>query len=85
MKEKLKQFGSWSKANADLIAIYGTYIVIGVGITAITIVSAVQQNKRYEEEIAKIEADQKSMRDAVQRGATVLPGPEGSFWIIDPK
>jgi len=85
MNEKLKRLGSWSKANAELIAIYGTYVVIGVGITVITIVSAVNQQKRIDEEIASAEADKKVMRDAVQRGATVLPGPEGGYWIIDPK
>ena len=83
MKEQMKKFGHWAKDNAGDIAVFGTYAVVGIGLATAIVISVINQEKRYAEEIASAEADKKTMRDAIGRGASVLPAPDGGYWIIE--
>lgn len=34
---------------------------------------------------AEVEANRQKIQDAVNRGCSVLPNPDGSYWIIEPR
>jgi len=83
MKDKWNKFGEKIKDNAAVIAVYGTYALVGTGLVIAVVISVINQEKRYADEIASAEADKQAMRDAVARGASVLPAPDGGYWIIN--
>lgn len=81
MKEKFEKAKEWTKNHKEELQVAA--ICVGfVAFYAGIIVMAYKVNKNGEEAWA---ARQQIFADAFARGAQVLPNPDGSFWIIEPK
>jgi hypothetical protein len=81
VKEKIAKAKVWAKENSDLI-VGGGFIVGVVGLYAGFIALAIQAAKKQQEENDQLMAD---LNAAVERGASVLPGPDGYYWILGDK
>jgi len=64
----------------DDIAFYGI-VASGVALYVGIVVLNVKAQNRYN---AEVEATRTKLVDAINRGSTILPNTDGSFWILDP-
>jgi hypothetical protein len=79
MKEKLAKIKAWAKRNEE--ELWATGILGGmIAAYAGCVVYAVKKQSEYNQQTADARLE---LRDAVQRGASILPGPEGHWWILE--
>lgn len=77
---KLKEVKNRIAENKEEIksyAVIGGVLAIYVGVCVV----AIKQQKTHQ---AQVEAHRKKLVDAINRGSTILPNTDGSFWILDP-
>ena len=77
---KLKEMKQKIAENKEDIAFW-SIVASGFVIYAGIVVLNVKAQNRYN---AEVEARRKMLVDAINRGATILPNTDGSFWILDP-
>ena len=81
MENKLAKTKGWIKEHKEQIVAYsfvGGVVTFYVGVVAL----AVKAQANYNAEMANIRND---VNEAIARGAQVLPGPNGMFWILEPE
>lgn len=79
MKEKLTKVKEWTKDHKDELAAAG--FVTGVfAFYAVVIGASV---KAYNKQVEDYNQQQQNLNEAINRGASILPGPNGGFWILE--
>jgi hypothetical protein len=81
MSDKFKKTKKWIKDHEEGLVITGMVTAIVAVYGGLTIVAIKAAQKQEEEDAARRSA----LGDAVARGASVLPGPDGEYWIIEAK
>lgn len=61
--------------------VFWSVVAGGTALYVAVVIAGVKQAKAYN---AEVEATRKKLTDAINRGATILPNTDGSFWILDP-
>jgi glycine cleavage system H lipoate-binding protein len=81
MSDKFKKTKKWIKDYKEELAVTGMVAAI-VAVYGGLVYVAIKAAKAQEEEDA---ARMLALGEAVARGASVLPGPDGEYWIIEAK
>jgi hypothetical protein len=79
MNTKFTRTKAWMKKHQEGL-IYTGFIAGVVTLYAGVVVAAVKQANKDQVEY---DAAQQKLADAANRGASILPGPDGYFWIIE--
>lgn len=77
---KLKEMKNRIVENKDEIVTY-SLVAGGVALYIGLMVVGIKRQNQYN---AQVEANRMKLVDAINRGSTVLPNTDGSFWILDP-
>lgn len=77
---KLKEMKARIVENKDEIVVY-SLVAGGVALYVGLMIVGIKRQNQYN---AQVEANRKKLTDAINRGSTILPNTDGSFWILDP-